>query len=155
MVVLGNVPGTHFYRNVERFDNLIINDEILIFRFDAQLYFANTTYFKDKLQKFTREKGSQLKLVIINGESLNNLDSSAVYALDEILDYYENKNIAVAFTSLKGHVRDHLVKSGLMKKIRYDHCFMSIQEAVDWFERNRKELPNKYHYQEYIKQSNR
>lgn len=155
MVVLGNVPGTHFYRNVERFDNLIINEEILIFRFDAQLYFANTTYFKDKLQNFTKEKGDKLKLVIINGESLNDLDSSAVYALDEILDYYENKNISVAFTSLKGQVRDHLVKSGLMKKIRYDHCFMSIQEAVDWFERNRQEMPNKYNYQEYIKQSNR
>ncbi len=155
MVILGNVPGTHFYRNIERFDNLIINDEILIFRVDAQLYFANTTYFKDTLQKFTKEKGDKLKLVIINGESLNNLDSSAVYALDEILNYYENKNILVAFTSLKGHVRDHLAKSGLMKKIRYDRCFMSIQEAVDWFEKNRQEMPNKFHFQEYIKQSNR
>lgn len=154
MVVLGQVPGTHFYRNIERFDNLIINDEILIFRFDAQLYFANTTYFKDKLQTFTKEKGDKLKLVIINGESLNNLDSSAIYALDETLDYFENKNISVAFTSLKGHVRDHLAKSGLMKKIRYDHCFMSIQEAVDWFEKNKQEMPNKYHFQEYIKQSN-
>jgi len=155
MVILGNVPGTHFYRNIERFENLIINDEILIFRVDAQLYFANTTYFKDKLQKFTKEKGDKLKLVIINGESLNNLDSSAVYALDEILNYYENKNISVAFTSLKGPVRDHLAKSGLMKKIRYDHCFMSIQEAVDWFEKNKQEIPNKYHFQEYIKQTNR
>lgn len=155
MAILGNVPGTHFYRNTNRFDNLIINPELLIVRFDAQLYFANTTYFKDTLQKFTKEKGEKLKLVIIDGESLNDLDSSAIFALDEILEYYHKHEITVAFTGLKGQVRDALVKSGLMKKIRYDHCFMSIQEAVDWFEKNLLETPNKYHYQEYIKQANR
>ena len=50
IAILGNVPGTSFYRNIKRFKNLSINTEILIIRFDAQLHFANTTYFKDKLQ---------------------------------------------------------------------------------------------------------
>lgn len=155
IAILGNVPETHFYRNIDRFKDVIINEEILIIRFDAQLHFANTTYFKDKLQEFARDKGDQLKLLIIDGESLNALDSSAIYALDEILDYFSNLGIAVAFTGLKGPVRDSLAKSGLMKKIRYDHCFMSIHEAVDCFEKLCLDLPKKYSYQEYIKQTNR
>jgi SulP family sulfate permease len=155
IAILGNVPGTHFYRNINRFDNLNINSEILIVRFDAQLHFANTTYFKDKLQEFTNYKGPELKLVIIDGESLNALDSSAIYALDEILKYFADLKIAVAFTGLKGPVRDALVKSGLMDKIRYDHCFMSIQEAVDCFEQMCFHTQKKYNHQEYIKQSNR
>ena len=155
MAVLGNVPGTHFYRNINRFSEVIIQDEILIVRFDAQLYFANTQYFKDKLKEFALKKGPGLKLLVIDGESLNALDSSAIYALEEVHDYFSSKGITIVFTGLKGPVRDTLVKSKLMKKIRYDHCFMSIQEAVDCYKENCFELPKGYSYQEYTKQSNR
>ncbi len=155
MAVLGKVPGTHFYRNITRFEDLIIQEEILIVRFDAQLYFANTQYFKDKLKEFTEERGSGVKLLIIDGESLNALDSSAIYALEEVHDYFTSKGITIVFTGLKGPVRDTLVKSKLMNKIRYDHCFMSIQEAVDCYKENCFELPKQYSFQEYTKQSNR
>jgi SulP family sulfate permease len=155
MAVLGNVPDTHFYRNIKRFTEVIIQEEILIVRFDAQLYFANTQYFKDKLKEFALEKGPQLKLLVIDGESLNALDSSAIYALEEVHDYFTSKDITIVFTGLKGPVRDTLVKSQLMKKIRYDHCFMSIQEAVDCYKENCFELPKQYSFQEYTKQSNR
>ena len=155
MAVLGQVPGTHFYRNVSRFADLIIDPEILVVRFDAQLYFANTNYFKDKLREFVREKGSGLRLLIIDGESMNALDSSAVFALEEIHDFLTAKGITIAFSGLKGPVRDTLVKSSLMKKIRYDHCFMSIQEAVDSYHEQGFESPGSYTFQEYTKQVNR
>ena len=155
MAVLGNIPGTHFYRNINRFSEVIVQDEILIVRFDAQLYFANTQFFKDKLKEFALEKGPELKLLVIDGESLNALDSSAIYALEEVHDYFSSNGVTIVFTGLKGPVRDTLVKSKLMKKIRYDHCFMSIQEAVDCYKENCFELPKGYSYQEYTKQSNR
>ncbi len=155
MAVLGNVPETHFYRNIKRFSEVIIHQEILIIRFDAQLYFANASYFKDKLKEFAKEKGPSLNLIIIDAESMNALDSSAIYTLDEIHDYFSAKGITLIFTGLKGPVRDTLVKSKLMKKIRYDHCFMSIQEAVDCYKENCFELPKRYSFQEYTKQSNR
>jgi SulP family sulfate permease len=155
IAVLGQVPGTHFYRNIKRFDDVIVQEKVLIVRFDAQLYFANTQYFKDKLKEFASEKGSALELLIIDGESLNALDSSAIYALDEIHDYFTSRGITIVFTGLKGPVRDAMVKSKLMKKIRYDHCFMSIQEAVDCYESNCFESGQNYSFQEYTKQSNR
>lgn len=154
VAILGQVPGTHFYRNRKRFKNVIIEEDILIVRFDAQLHFANTAYFKDKLQEFAEFKGKKLKLLIIDGESLNNLDSSAIYALDEIINYFNNKNIDIVFTGLKGPVRDTLNKSGLIKKIGNDNCFMSIQEAVDCYKNNCMESPNKMNHKEYIKQAN-
>jgi SulP family sulfate permease len=155
IAILGQVPGTHFYRNINRFQNLIVDHEILIIRFDAQLYFANLNYFKDKLKEFSREKGSELKMIVIDGESLNNLDSSAISALEEIHEYFSAKKITLVFSGLKGPVRDTLVKSRLMKIIRYDHCFMSIQDAVDCYKNNCFDAPLKYSYQEYTKQSNR
>jgi len=153
IAILGQVPETHFYRNRKRFKDVIINDEILIVRFDAELHFANTTYFKDKLQEFADYKGEKLKVVIIDGESLNNLDSSAVYALDELLDYFHAKNIEVVFTGLKGPVRDVINKSGLITKIGYDRCFMSIQEAVDCYNTSCKNSNKSSKFQNFIKQT--
>ena len=51
VAVLAKIPGTHFYRNIERFEGIIRpKEDVLIVRFDAQLYFANTAFFKDKLE---------------------------------------------------------------------------------------------------------
>ncbi len=155
IAILGQVPGTHFYRNRKRFKNVLIDDDILIVRFDAQLHFANTTFFKDKLQEFAEYKGDKLKLVIIDGESLNNLDSSAIYALNEIIDYFKNKEVDIVFTGLKGPVRDTLSKSGLIKKIGEDHCFMSIQEAVDCHKNSCMAISSGKKFKEYITQADK
>ena len=153
IAVLGQVPGTHFYRNRKRFKDVKIDDDILIVRFDAQLHFANTAFFKDKLQEFAQFKGEKLKLLVIDGESLNNLDSSAIYALNEIIDFFKAKDISIVFTGLKGPVRDTLKKSGLIKKIGVDHCFMSIQEAVDCYRNSCISNSNTKQFKEYLAQA--
>ncbi len=155
MAVLGRIPDTYFYRNINRFKNIIIEKDILIIRFDSQLYFANTSYFKEKIKTLAKEKGDDLKIIIIDFESINALDGSAIYALDEIYEYFNNQNIRIALCGIKGPVRDALAKSGLMKKFRYDHCFMGIQEAVDCYHKGCFKVQKKYTYQEYIKQINR
>lgn len=154
VAVLANVPGTHFYRNIERFETLVPKEEILIYRFDAQLFFANTYYFKDKLEELVFNKGEKLKLIIIDGESINSIDSSGVYMLNDIVEKYKGMGIDIAFTGMKGPVRDVLQNAGIMRKIKYENCFMSIQEAVDAFETNKnsREIGGKYY--KYVKQTN-
>lgn len=155
IAILGKIPNTHFYRNKERFKDVEIDERILIIRFDAQLHFVNTTYFKDKLQEFTEYKGDNLRLIIIDGESISSFDSSAIYALSEMLDYFYSKSIEVFFTGLKGPVRDTFNKSEIIYKIGVDNCFMSIQEAVDSYESMCNNKPAAKKFQKYIKQSNR
>jgi len=136
LAILGKVPNTYLYRNIKRFKNLEILKDILIIRFDAQLHFANTTYFKDTLFSEAAKKGPDLKVIIIDGESLNNLDSSGVYAIQEVLKHFKSKNIDLYFTGLKGPVRDTISKSGIISDIGQQNCFMSIQEAVDYHHKN-------------------
>ncbi len=156
VAVLANIHGTHFYRNIIRFGkDVILKEDMLIVRFDAQLYFANTTFFKDKLEELVTKKGDKLKLIIIDGESMNNLDSSGVHALLNVIDLYKSKGIEIAFSGMKGPVRDAMQKGGVIDKINFDHCFMSIQEAVDCYESMCNEEPMEKKYQKYIKQSNK
>lgn len=131
--VLAKVPGSHFYRNVERFKDLEVNENLLIYRFDAQLFFANINHFKDKLYEYETEKHGHLKLLIIDGESINNIDSTSVNTLDEIVHDFNARGVEVCFTGVKGPVRDKLAQSGFTDRVGCDHFFMSIQEAVDCY----------------------
>tara|TARA_R110001583_G_scaffold44966_1_gene142178 strand:+ start:6947 stop:8689 length:1743 start_codon:yes stop_codon:yes gene_type:complete len=156
IAILGKVPATHFYRNVSRFEGLLkVDEDILIIRFDAQLFFANVSFFKDKLEEFVVEKKDKLKLIIIDGESINSIDSSGVYMLFDIINKYKTMNIDIAFSGMKGPVRDVLDKSGIMKEISYNNSFMSIQEAVDAYEEQKINKQNETKYFKYVKQTNR
>jgi len=149
IAILGKVPGTHFYRNKNRFKNVKIEDDILIIRYDAQLHYANASYFKDKLEEYAIQKGPKLKLIIIVGESINRVDSGGVFTLGDMISDYNKKGIIIYFTGLKGPVRDIFQKSGVIDKIGHQNCFMSIQEAVDHFKTNKESK-----YKEYINQVN-
>lgn len=131
VAVLGKVPDTHFYRNVERFEQVEARKDLLIVRFDAQLYFANINYFRDKLEELIVAKGDKLQKVIINAESINNIDSSAVHAINDIVQELRDNGLEICFTGVKGPVRDAMMKGHLMEKIGSQNFFMSVQEAVD------------------------
>ncbi|MFK7906811.1 MAG: SulP family inorganic anion transporter, partial [Chitinophagales bacterium] len=101
---LGKVPGTEQFRNVNRFDNLLQDDEILIVRFDAQLYFANLDYFKEHLQQMEAKK-PQLKYVILDAKAISSLDSSAVHVLHDLIENYESRDIKLYIANAIGPVR--------------------------------------------------
>lgn len=130
---LGRLPGTNEYRNIVRFQEATESEDILIIRFDAQMFFANTAYFKEKLQKMEAAKGEKLKVVILVGTAINSLDSSAVHALEDIVEDYKARNIEFMVTGVKGPVRDIMCRCGLMERIGEQNFYMRIHEAVDAF----------------------
>jgi len=134
VAVLGRIPNTHFYRNVSRFSNLKERDDLLIFRFDAQLYFANSTFFKDWIEEQINRKGDALKAVIMHTGSMTGLDSSGAHALEEIVDLLRSRGIQLFLTDMRGPVRDAMVRSHLNEKIGTDNFFMNVQRAVDFFD---------------------
>ena len=155
IAVLANIPNTSFYRNIDRFKNeLTLREDVLIIRFDSQLYFANITYFKDKLEELVERKGNNLKLIIIDGESMNYIDSSGIHALKDIIDLYHSKNIDIVFSNLKGPVRDVLKLGGVIKKIGLNKFFISTHEAINCFEKDCQGVSYEREYSKYTEQSN-
>ncbi len=152
---LAKVPDSHFYRNVKRFENLEVKDDVLIYRFDAQLFFANINYFKDELYDYEKGKGDKLRLLILDGESINNIDSTSIHALEEIVLDFNSRDIDVYFTGIKGPVRDKMLSSGFIKKAKQENFFMSIQKAVDFYESHEKSYIKDKNYQKYTHQTNK
>ena len=153
--VLARIPNTHFYRNITRFENLEEKEDVLIYRFDAQLFFANIEFFKDRLYDYERLKEDKLKALIIDGESINNVDSTAIHAFEEIVSDFNSRNIEVYFTGIKGPVRDKLKSSGFLKSVNEDHFFLSIQEAVDFHEAQLDDKNPNQKFQKYTEQVNK
>lgn len=71
---LGRVPGTNTFRNITRFKNMEVRDDLLMVRIDGPIYFANVEFIKDKPDLWISEKGRNLKMLIFNMESVSNID---------------------------------------------------------------------------------
>ena len=149
---LGKVPNSNFYRNKNRFEEVIIERDILIFRFDAQLFYANSSYFRAKLAKMVHKKGTALKLIVLDAESVNRVDSTGVEMLKERIKYYQKKGITFFFVGVKGPVRDDLFRSGILSIIEINHFFMRVNDAVKFYktgDRKEQEKYAKYIHQAY------
>ncbi len=148
---LGKVPDSDFYRNKERFTDVILDTDVLVFRFDAQLFYANSSYFIETLELMVEEKGHELKLIVLDAESINRVDSSGVEMLKERIRFYSKKGILFYFAGVKGPVRDHLFRGKILELISLDHFYMRVNGAVNYYKTGEKEYQNKY--ANYIHQS--
>jgi len=148
---LGKVPHSNFYRNKNRFEEVVLEEDILVFRFDAQLFYANANYFRDNLEEMTLQKGAALKLIVLDAESINRVDSTGVEMLKERVRYYKKKGITFYFAGVKGPVRDDLFKSGLLEIIDIDHFFMRANQAIKFYKTGDRKHQEKY--AKYIHQS--
>ena len=116
-VELGKVPNSNFYRNRDRFSDVIIKNDILVFRFDAQLFYVNAAYFRDRLDELAESKGKHLKLIVLDAESINRMDSTGVEMLKERIRYYQKRDILFYLAGVKGPVRDTLFRSKILEVI--------------------------------------
>ena len=149
---LGKVPDSNFYKNKQRFEEVVIEEDILVFRFDAQLFYANASYFRDRLDFLMDKKGSALKLIVLDAESINRVDSTGLEMLIECIRFCQKKGILFYLSGVKGPVRDNLFKTGILEIIDLEHFFMRSNEAVIFYktgDRAHQEKYSKYIHQFY------
>ena len=133
--VLARIKGSNLYRNIKRFASEVEDrDDLIIIRFDAQLFFGNRDFFKKTLLEALQEKQATLKGLIINAESINYIDSSALDTLLAIARTLKEKNIRFMIAGAIGPTRDILLKKEVRKAIGTDNFFVSTRHAVAAFD---------------------
>ena len=151
VAVLGKVPSSDHYRNVDRFDSVEERDDAIILRFDGQLYFANAQYFRDKIESLIENRDDCLRAVIINTESINSIDSSALHVLEDLFKDLRLKGIGMYFTGMIGPVRDTMANAGLFDLMGQDAFHMDIKSAVKALESGEGKGNN---FDSYVLQTN-
>jgi len=138
IVMVGRLPNTDQYRDLERHPEGITQTNTIIVRIDASLYFANISYMREKLEELEIESGKNLEQVIIDAVGINEVDSSALHALKELADEYKSRGIDLMFAGVKGPVRDIFKKSGLDDVIGPEHFYLNVSKAVESLEEEKE-----------------
>ena len=146
---LGRIGATNAFRNLNRFEHAQVDPALLIVRFDAELYFGNAEYFGDRILAMADARGEGLRAVILDAHTINDLDTTGLYALEQLYDKLASRGIALYLTGVIGPVRDILYRSGLMERMGASSHFLSIQDAIRYFhergERRDWDLPAVQH----------
>ena len=132
--VLGKLPDSPEFRNIERFKQVVTRPDVLVLRYDAELYFANTSHFIDTIKKEIDNKGNQLKLVVLNAGSMAHIDSTGFQALTELINDLDNQGVQVYLTNLIGPTRDFFERSDFEEKVGTNRCFNDVQGAIAHFD---------------------
>lgn len=136
MTELGAIHEGALYRNINRFDRALIREDVLIFRFDAPLYFANKDYFVEKLYAWVkRRQDGQLKYIVFNAEAVNSLDCTAILMLQQIIENFNDQNIKFFITNPIGPVRDIIKNSSLQDYMNEGSIFTTINDAIVYIDK--------------------
>jgi len=127
---LGHVPGTRLFRDMERFEQAVRLKDIMVLRVDAAFSFANAEYFKDFILEKSEREGRAVEVVVVDGSSINDLDTTAVEALVSVVESLEEMDIDLHLTGLIGPVRETVRRSGLYGLLGTGHFHLDPHEAV-------------------------
>ncbi|MEZ5247172.1 MAG: SulP family inorganic anion transporter [Acidimicrobiales bacterium] len=145
--VLGRVEGRKGYHDLGRHPDARQVPGLLLFRFDAPLFFANADHFARRVWLGIDAAADPVRRVVVAAEPMSDIDTTGAEVLSRLLDELDEANITLVFAGLKGPVKDRLHRYGLYERIGaggfhstlgravQDYVDASGVEWVDWEER--------------------
>jgi len=132
---LGRIGNTNYFQNIDRFPNeVVVREDLIILKFDAQLFFGNIDFFKKLVFNSIEKKPSKVKGFIINARAINYIDSTASEELVIIIKKLQKKGIRVMVVGAIDPSRDIIINSKLIKVIKKQNLFVTSGDATDSFD---------------------
>ncbi|PZU96571.1 MAG: sodium-independent anion transporter [Pseudanabaena sp.] len=131
--VLGRVDGIKGYHDISRHTEARIIPGLVIFRWDAPLFFANVETFCDRVVNSVLAAPTPTKWVLVAAEPVTDIDLTAADAIAELDKVLAQAGIKLCFAEMKGPTKDHLKRYGLFHKFGSDSFFPTIGQAVDGY----------------------
>ena len=127
MAVVGQVPGTEHFRNIER-HQVITSDKVLSVRVDESLYFVNARHLENQIGKRVADHAA-LTDVVLMCPAVNMIDASALESLEMIASRLASAGIRLHLSEVKGPVMDRLERSDFFEHFT-GQVFLSQYEAM-------------------------
>ena len=108
---------------------------LLVYRYDAPLFFANAEHFRARVHVAIGENPGEERTVVLDLEGIGSIDTTAVDYLGVLLDELDELGIDVALARANERVIDVLDRAGLLERIGPDRVFPTINAAVSDFDR--------------------
>jgi SulP family sulfate permease len=138
---LVRVPGTDSFRGVESVADGSTAPGLMIYRFDAPLFFANAQLLSDDVTAALAEgvAAAPVRWVVLDAESIGDVDSTGAAVLADLADDLHERGITFALARLKTPVAAYLARAGVMEKVGAERVYVEVDDAVAAFEASRGE----------------
>jgi len=127
---LGRVPGLRGWHSIERFPEAQTVPGILLYRFEAPLFFANAAVFRDRLRELVRAADPPLHHVVLQCEAVTDIDVTAADVLASLHQELEAQGIDLVFVELRDRLRDLLTSYHLHGDVDEGPFYRSVKEAL-------------------------
>jgi len=128
--LMGRLPDTETYRNLERNPRAMTRSHVVVVRMDADLYFANVSTFRDLVLNLDVNDPA-LQAVVVDMYPVNQIDSTATHTLEKVIETCRRNGVALYLAGVKGPVKDVLDAAGLSETLGPDRFFLEVHDAVE------------------------
>jgi high affinity sulfate transporter 1 len=128
--VLGRVDGVKGYHDIARYPAARRIPGLVLFRWDAPLFFANAELFRDRVMEAVASSPTPVTRIVVAAEPVTSVDVTAADVVCELDDDLRAAGIQLCFAEMKDPVKDKLKRFGLMTRFGGDTFFATIGEAV-------------------------
>jgi len=129
---LGLVDGLRGYHDVTSHPQAQQLDGLVLYRFDAPLFFANARTFRDQVRRLANSD-PQPRWIVIAAEPITDIDTTAADVLEELNSMLTKQGISLVFAELKDPVRRKLEECELDEPLADDRFFPTLNAAVEAF----------------------
>ena len=126
--VLGRVPGRDGWHSDPGDGRLTEHPEVVVFRWEAPLFFANSGLFADQVRELVHER--RPAWVVLQCEAITDIDVTAAGMLERLDNELNAKGVHLAFVELRTRLRGLVHDYGLLRTLDRDHFYASIEEAL-------------------------
>jgi MFS superfamily sulfate permease-like transporter len=129
--VLGRVDGLKGYHDITRHPEAKRIPGLVLFRWDAPLFFANAEIFREHILQAISEAPTRTKWVVVAAEPVTDIDITAADALAALDEALHAEGMDLCFAEMKGPVKDRLKQYGLFTTLGSENFFPTVGQAVD------------------------
>jgi MFS superfamily sulfate permease-like transporter len=134
--VLGRVEGIRGYHDISRYPDARQVPGLVLFRWDAPLFFANAEFFKERILDAVTKSPSPVRWVVVAAEPVTSVDVTAADMLADVDKALLNIGTELRFAELKDPVKDKLKRFGLFATFGEEKFFPTIGAAVSSYLRS-------------------
>ena len=136
--VLGRADGVKGYHDITRYPDARRIPGLVLFRWDAPLFFANAELFKERVLDAVAKSPTPVRWVVVAAEPVTSVDVTAADVLAELDEALHKAGIELCFAELKDPVKDKLKRFGLFAQFGERSFFPTIGAAVNSYLKSHK-----------------
>ena len=129
--ILGEPEGVHGFHDLKRYPQARQFPGLVLFRWDAPLFFANAEQFRERVMDAIASAPSPVVWLVVAAEPVTSVDVTSADMLAELDEALHKAGIELVFAEMKDPVKDKLKRFGLYQKLGEHLFFSTVREAVN------------------------